>query len=91
MEEIVRWIYGDVRGAIQMEEYDPVCRARRLMEKGQGEYARKYAEVTAQMLEDYAQRYRQAAKMALDAEADGKEAHDCRQSKQETRKPDRMD
>lgn len=91
MERITRWIYGDVRGAIQMKEYDPVCRARRLMEQGHGEYAREYAEATAQMLEDYAQRYRQAAKMVRDAEADGKGAHHCRQNRQEKRTPDRRD
>lgn len=71
MERVARWIYGDVRGAIQTGEYDPVYRARRLKEQGHGEYARAYAEATAQMLEDYAQRHRQAAKMVLDGGADG--------------------
>lgn len=91
MERIARWIYGDTRSAIQMQEYDPMSRARRLMEEGHGEYAEEYAEATAQMLEDYAQRHRQAAKMVRDAEADEKEGLHCRQSRQKKRTPDHRD
>lgn len=91
MERVARWIYGDVRGAIQTGEFDPVYRARRLKEQGHGEYARAYAEATAQMLEDYAQRHRQAAKMVLDGGADGIGEHHYRQRKQEQHKPDHRD